>query len=128
MRGKRPKIAGSNGGFGADTVFSFRWRPTPPQPALRGSSPAARAPSTPRPELIRLLTCATASDPARDGKRSPFVVCTNVWKAYGEREVLRRINLTMHRGDAVTMMGPSGLGKSTFLRSINHLEVLDRRR
>jgi polar amino acid transport system permease protein len=106
--------------------FSFRWRPTPPQPALRASSPAVIAPSTPRPELTRLLTREAPSGPACDGERSPFVVCTNVWKVYGEREVLRGINLTVHRGEVVTIMGPSGSGKSTFLRLINHIEVLDR--
>jgi polar amino acid transport system permease protein len=56
----------------------------------------------------------------------PFVVCRDVCKSYGTREVLRGIDLTVKRGEVVTIMGPSGSGKSTFLRLINHLESLDR--
>jgi polar amino acid transport system permease protein len=55
-----------------------------------------------------------------------FVECAEVWKAYGGREVLRGVNLTVKRGEVVTIMGPSGSGKSTLLRLINHLEQLDR--
>jgi polar amino acid transport system permease protein len=58
--------------------------------------------------------------------RTPFVVCTDVWKSYGHREVLRGFNLTVNRGDVVAIMGPSGSGKSTFLRLINHLDRFDR--
>jgi polar amino acid transport system permease protein len=59
-------------------------------------------------------------------ERGVFVVCTDVWKSYGTREVLRGINLSVDRGQVVTIMGPSGSGKSTLLRMINHLEGLDR--
>jgi polar amino acid transport system permease protein len=52
-------------------------------------------------------------------------VCANVWKSYGSREVLRSVDLTVYRGEVVTIIGPSGSGKSTFLRLINHLETLD---
>ena len=46
-------------------------------------------------------------------------------KAYGDREILRGIDLTVNRGEVVVLMGPSGSGKSTLLRMINHLESLD---
>jgi polar amino acid transport system permease protein len=55
----------------------------------------------------------------------PFVVCRNVHKAYGSREVLRGIDLTVEKGEVVVIMGPSGSGKSTLLRLVNHLETLD---
>ncbi|MCW1838896.1 amino acid ABC transporter ATP-binding protein [Prosthecomicrobium hirschii] len=55
----------------------------------------------------------------------PFVVARNVQKAYGGREVLAGIDLTVNRGECVVILGPSGSGKSTFLRMINHLEGLD---
>jgi polar amino acid transport system permease protein len=56
----------------------------------------------------------------------PYLVCRNVWKSYGSREVLRSVDLTVRRGEVVTIIGPSGSGKSTFLRLINHLERLDK--
>jgi polar amino acid transport system permease protein len=59
-------------------------------------------------------------------EQKPFVICRDVWKTYGAREVLRGISLTVNRGEVVTVMGPSGSGKSTLLRLINHLDNLDR--
>jgi len=38
--------------------------------------------------------------------------------AYGEREVLRGIDLRVHRGQVVAIMGGSGCGKTTLLRLI----------
>ena len=55
-----------------------------------------------------------------------YVSCAGIWKAYGDREVVRGIDLTVNRGEVVTIMGPSGSGKSTLLRLINHLEQLDK--
>jgi polar amino acid transport system ATP-binding protein/polar amino acid transport system permease protein len=55
-----------------------------------------------------------------------FVSCADVWKSYGGREVLRGVDLTVRRGEVVTIMGPSGSGKSTLLRLINHLEAMDK--
>ena len=55
----------------------------------------------------------------------PFVVCYNVQKAYGPKEVLRGIDLEIKRGEVVVLMGPSGSGKSRLLRLVNHLEPLD---
>lgn len=84
----------------------------------------------PLPISIRPVSGVTAGDSSPDGERSPFVVCRDVWKAYGHgqgrRDVLQGIDLTVNRGEVVTIMGPSGSGKSTFLRLINHLEQLDR--
>ena len=46
-------------------------------------------------------------------------------KNYGPLEVLKGINLTVHRGEKVVVLGPSGSGKSTMLRCINALEDAD---
>jgi polar amino acid transport system permease protein len=56
---------------------------------------------------------------------APFVVCRNVQKSYGAREILGGLDLTVKRGEVVVLMGPSGSGKSTLLRLVNRLEALD---
>lgn len=43
-------------------------------------------------------------------------------KKYGENVVLDQVDLTINKGDVVAIIGPSGTGKSTLLRSINLLE------
>ncbi|AVZ79991.1 ABC transporter ATP-binding protein [Zoogloeaceae bacteirum Par-f-2] len=47
-----------------------------------------------------------------------LVCLRNVRFAYGEREVLRGIDLSVHRGQVVAIMGGSGCGKTTLLRLI----------
>jgi polar amino acid transport system ATP-binding protein len=49
----------------------------------------------------------------------------NVHKRFGNNEVLRGIDLTVHEGEVVAIIGSSGSGKSTMLRTINHLETID---
>jgi polar amino acid transport system ATP-binding protein len=48
-----------------------------------------------------------------------------VHKRFGRLEVLRGIDLEVHRGEVMVILGPSGSGKSTLLRCINHLEKID---
>ena len=43
-------------------------------------------------------------------------------KNFGKLEVLKGINLNVHKGDVLVLIGPSGSGKSTLLRSVNLLE------
>ncbi len=46
-------------------------------------------------------------------------------KRHGAQEVLRGITLDVHPGDVAAIIGPSGGGKSTFLRCLNGLERFD---
>lgn len=48
----------------------------------------------------------------------------NLSKSYGELDVLKKIDMDIYEGQVVTIIGPSGLGKSTFLRCLNYLETL----
>jgi polar amino acid transport system ATP-binding protein len=53
-----------------------------------------------------------------------MVQAENVHKWFGRVEVLRGIDLEVRRGEVLCIVGPSGGGKSTFLRCINHLEKI----
>jgi polar amino acid transport system ATP-binding protein len=46
----------------------------------------------------------------------------NLYKSFGELEVLTGIDLTIRQGEVVCVIGPSGSGKSTLLRCVNLLE------
>lgn len=50
----------------------------------------------------------------------------DVHKSFGDREVLKGIDLTVNKGDVVAILGPSGSGKTTFLRCLNFLERADK--
>ncbi len=53
------------------------------------------------------------------------VLARNVHKSYGRNEVLRGVDMEVRTGEVACIVGPSGGGKSTFLRCINHLEKID---
>jgi len=55
----------------------------------------------------------------------PVLEIRGVTKAFGEREVLRGIDLTVREHEAVALIGASGSGKSTLLRCIDLLEEID---
>ena len=46
-------------------------------------------------------------------------------KSFGSNHVLRDISVTVGTGETVTIIGASGSGKSTFLRTLNYLETPD---
>jgi polar amino acid transport system ATP-binding protein len=48
-----------------------------------------------------------------------------LWKAFGELDVLRGIDLAMENHEIVCLIGASGSGKSTLLRCVNLLEPID---
>lgn len=47
----------------------------------------------------------------------------NLYKKFGNLEVLKGIDENIKKGDVVVVIGPSGSGKSTFLRCLNLLET-----
>src|SRR5712691_671180 len=109
-------------------LFGFRFGPPPeavppPMPGRAGAAPDPAA-DAPRVDLVELVGSRVTRSGQGDG--GPFISCAGVYKAYGHRGILQGVDLTVKRGDVVTIMGPSGSGKSTLLRLIAHLETLDR--
>jgi len=49
---------------------------------------------------------------------------TNLYKRYGNVEILKDVNLDIKSGEFVVFVGPSGCGKSTLLRCISGLETI----
>lgn len=56
---------------------------------------------------------------------SAIVKVTDVHKSFGKLEVLNGVSFEVARGQVVAIIGRSGSGKSTMLRSINRLEKID---
>lgn len=57
------------------------------------------------------------------GNRDDEIQIYGLHKSFGDVEVLKGIDLTVHRGEVVCVIGPSGSGKSTLLRCVNLLEA-----
>ncbi|MFF5792158.1 amino acid ABC transporter ATP-binding protein [Paeniglutamicibacter sp. NPDC012692] len=53
------------------------------------------------------------------------VKAINVHKKFNGQEVLKGVDLEVSDGEVLCILGPSGGGKSTLLRCLNHLETLD---
>ncbi|CAA9384095.1 MAG: ABC transporter, ATP-binding protein (cluster 3, basic aa/glutamine/opines) [uncultured Nocardioides sp.] len=63
-----------------------------------------------------------AVEPERTGE---LLRLAGVRKSFGGNVVLRSVDLEVHPGECVVLIGASGSGKSTLLRCVNLLEVVD---
>lgn len=53
------------------------------------------------------------------------IECEDVCKSFGDFAALLNVSVTVRHGEVVCIVGPSGGGKSTFLRTLNALEGID---
>lgn len=51
-----------------------------------------------------------------------MIKVTDLHKSFGELAVLKEIDFQADTGEVIVIIGPSGMGKSTFLRCINYIE------
>ena len=52
-----------------------------------------------------------------------MIKTVDLHKSFGDLQVLKGVNQTIEKGEVVSVIGPSGGGKSTFLRCLNLLET-----
>ena len=57
-----------------------------------------------------------------DNRSETLIKVVNLHKRFGDLEVLKGIDTEVKKGEVVSIIGPSGGGKSTFLRCLNLLE------
>jgi len=57
--------------------------------------------------------------------KRPALLLEDVYKSFGENEVLKGIDLTVEPHEVVCLIGASGSGKSTLLRCVNLVEPID---
>ena len=67
-------------------------------------------------------TCTNPQTSDIKPQTSDLLRISHLKKSYGSLDVLRDINTEVHRGEVISIIGPSGTGKSTFLRCLNLLE------
>jgi len=56
---------------------------------------------------------------------TPKLELRGVWKAFGDKEVLRDVDLVVDHHEVVCLIGSSGSGKSTMLKCVNLLVPID---
>jgi amino acid ABC transporter ATP-binding protein len=55
----------------------------------------------------------------------PLIEVSHLWKSYDGHPVLKDISFSIEEGDLVSIIGASGCGKTTLLRCLNGMEILD---
>ncbi|CAM5678935.1 Metal ABC transporter ATP-binding protein OS=Streptomyces alboniger OX=132473 GN=CP975_11280 PE=4 SV=1 [Streptomyces alboniger] len=70
---------------------------------------------------------STLGEKAHEALQEPVIALRDATATLGSRPVLRGVDLTVHRGEVVALLGANGSGKSTAVRSVIGQVPLDRR-
>lgn len=54
---------------------------------------------------------------------SVMIELKDLYKSFGDNQILKGVDLKVNRSEVVVIIGPSGSGKSTLLRCVNYLEI-----
>ena len=96
-------------------------------PATETAAAAVAAPATAETATAAPTTAAATAGAASTENlhhvgQDVVVSIRGLKKNFGDLHVLKGVDLDVHRGEVVVILGPSGSGKSTMLRCINRLE------
>src|SRR3712207_2824072 len=75
--------------------------------------------------MVDVFPSPAAPTPRAEAPGAPLVALEKVNKYLGALHVLRDIDLTIHRGEVVAVIGPPGSAKSTLCRTITRLKPID---
>jgi len=67
------------------------------------------------------MTATTATSALPGQHNRPELVCEDLGYAYGSKFIFKNVNLTTFNDELVAIIGPTGTGKSTLLRTLAHL-------
>lgn len=65
----------------------------------------------------------TENEKNKSKQNDVLISVKDLHKSFGNVDVLKGINIDIHKGEVIVVVGPSGSGKSTFLRTLNLLEI-----
>jgi phosphate transport system ATP-binding protein len=98
--------------------------PVPRSPAFTGGTAGGRSTFDTPPAREQQPSHGRSENTA--GRQQPKIVVRDFTAMYGDKPVVRGLNLEVNPHERLAIIGPSSSGKTTFLRSLNRLNDLNR--